>query len=100
MRQVLVDSAQLDIVHLAQRAPGHAFAEFMSAGILPRAQGFDELLACPIRYQTEARSYRRPLTLNAAGQLLAVALPAVLIRQQVFAESDGDILRRRVDYAG
>src|SRR5438552_1330299 len=100
MRQVLVDGTELDIVHLAKRTPWHPFAEFMTAGVFAGAQGGDELLATPIGDETEARPDRRPLALNAAAQLLAVAFPAVLIGQNVFAIGDGLRLGRRRDDAG
>jgi len=63
--------------------------EFVTAGILAGAQCRDELLAGPIRHQAQSGPDRRPLALDATGQLLAVAFPAILIGQQIFAEADG-----------
>ena len=85
MSQILVDRAELLVVHPSNRAPGHLLAERDTVGIDAGAHGSDELLTPPLLYKTEVGSYRTELALHAARQASTVAFATILMRQDVLA---------------
>ena len=100
MSQVFVDGRQFLIIHSSDRTPRHLSAELAAIGIDAGAHGGNEFRELPVPDQIEVGSERTDLPRHAAGQARAVALAAILIRQDVLAELKGRALRRRRDAAG
>ena len=85
MRQIFIDRAEIFVGHSPDGLPWHLLAKFMAVGIDTGAHGGDEFLKLPSLYKIEVGPERRQLTEHTAGQLVAMAGAAILIRQDIFA---------------
>jgi hypothetical protein len=85
VRQIFIDRPEIFVGHSSDGLPRHLLAKFMAIGIDAGAHGGDEFLKFPSLYRIEVGPERRQLTGHTAGQPVAMAGPAILIRQNILA---------------
>jgi len=83
VRQIFIDRPEIFIGHSPDGLPRHLLAKFMAVGIDTGAHGGDEFLKLPSLYKIEVGPERRQLAGHTAGQFVAVAGAAILIRQDI-----------------
>src|SRR5262245_31161208 len=100
MGHPFIDGGEFLIVHSSERTPWHLLAHLMAVGIDACAHGVDEVRKLPLLDKIEVGSERPELPGHAAGQIVAMAFAAILIRHDIFAILQGRTLWRRSDNAG